>query len=77
MLRINRHKAVNLHHQNQIILKFTFPEVEGWTNSEVMKTPVGDMVNYDSEEGGRVTLYFYRRYVEGPSNKKPGKYYEG
>lgn len=40
-------------------VKFTFPEVEGWTNSEVLKTPVGDMVNYDSEEGGRVTLYFF------------------
>ena len=52
-------------------LKFTFPEVEGWTSSEVMNTPVGDMVNYDSEEGGRITLYFYEGVLkEIPDNKR-------
>lgn len=50
--------------------KFTFPEVEGWENSEVMNTPVGDMVNYDSEEGGRVTLYFYDGVLKEIPNDK-------
>jgi hypothetical protein len=51
--------------------KFEFPEIEGWKNGEVIKTPVGDMMNYDSEEGGRVTLYFYDGVLKGmPDNER-------
>ena len=50
--------------------KFTFPKVEGWKSSDVMNTPVGDTVNYDSEEGGRVTLYMYDGVLKGISNEK-------
>lgn len=51
--------------------KFEFPEVEGWKNGEVINTPVGDMMNYDSEEGGRVTLYFYDGVLKGmPNNER-------
>ena len=51
--------------------KFEFPEVEGWENGDVINTPVGDMMNYDSEEGGRITLYFYEGVLKGmPNNER-------
>lgn len=39
-----------------------FPDIEGWEKSKVTKYPqeaLGYSVNYESEEGGRVTLYVY------------------
>ncbi|CAN5612841.1 hypothetical protein BH20ACI4_BH20ACI4_04820 [soil metagenome] len=50
--------------------KFEFPQIEGWENGEIKKTPVGDMMNYDSEKGGRVTLYFYDGVLKGMPNKE-------
>lgn len=41
---------------------FDFPEVEGWKKGEIIKYPrdfLGSSVTYESEEGGKVTLYFY------------------
>ena len=71
MLRINREQGGEPGSTKIDNLKFTFPEVEGWTNGEVMNTPVGDLVNYDSEEGGRVTLYFFDGVLkEIPDNKR-------
>ncbi|MGI9055498.1 MAG: hypothetical protein ACR2F2_06815 [Pyrinomonadaceae bacterium] len=49
--------------------EFPFPKVEGWKNGEVVKTPAGDLVNYDSEAGGRVTLYFYDGILKGMADK--------
>lgn len=42
--------------------EFEFPDVEGWTKSVKRYDPstgLGEMANYDSEEGGRVTVYYY------------------
>lgn len=39
-----------------------FPDVEGWELSEKYKYPTADLgysVNYESREGGRVTVYVY------------------
>ncbi len=50
--------------------KFEFPQVEGWESGDVTKMPSADLVNYDSEEGGRVTLYFYDSALKGIANDK-------
>lgn len=42
--------------------KTVFPEIDGWTKSEVSADPklgLGDIAHYDSDAGGRVTIYFY------------------
>lgn len=39
---------------------FEFPDIAGWKKSvSSFGGSLGDMANYDSVEGGRVTLYFY------------------
>lgn len=43
-------------------LKINFPNVEGWEKSEITNYPVAELgysVNYESVEGGRVTVYVY------------------
>ena len=43
-------------------LAIDFPEVEGWERGEIQKYPTEDLglsVNYESREGGRVTIYVY------------------
>jgi hypothetical protein len=43
-------------------LEIEFPEIKGWKKSEVLKYPreeLGYSINYDSPEGGRVTVYVY------------------
>ena len=43
-------------------LAVDFPDVEGWNRDEIQKYPseeLGFSVNYESEEGGRVTIYVY------------------
>lgn len=47
---------------NAFDLKINFPDVEGWNKSEISVYPVaalGYSVNYESKEGGRVTIYVY------------------
>ena len=44
-------------------LAVNFPEVENWEQSEIQKYPTEDLgfsVNYESREGGRVTIYVYK-----------------
>lgn len=44
-------------------LAVDFPEVENWEQGEIQKYPTEDLgfsVNYESEEGGRVTVYVYK-----------------
>lgn len=57
-------------------IPFDFPDVDGWTKGEVVKyarEELGYGVNYESKEGGRVTLYFYDGDVpkipDGADNK--------
>lgn len=50
--------------------KFEFPQIEGWENGDVTKIQSAELVNYDSEEGGRVTLYFYDSALKGIANDK-------
>ena len=57
-------------------LKISFPVVKGWEKSEVTTYPVaalGYSVNYESEEGGRVTVYVYNsgrsKIVNGAKDK--------
>lgn len=45
-------------------LKFEFPEVEGWQRSEITRSPMGDIANYDSAEGGRITVYFLQNVLK-------------
>lgn len=43
-------------------LAVDFPDVGGWERDEIQKYPVEELgfsVNYESEEGGRVTVYVY------------------
>ena len=43
-------------------LEVEFPEIEGWEKSDVQKYPteaLGYSINYESREGGRVTVYVY------------------
>ena len=43
-------------------LAVDFPDVEGWNRDEIQKYPseeLGFSINYESEEGGRVTIYVY------------------
>lgn len=43
-------------------LAVDFPEVDDWDRSEIQKYPteeLGFSINYESEEGGRVTIYVY------------------
>ena len=43
-------------------LSVDFPDVEGWNRDEIQKYPteeLGFSINYESEEGGRVTIYVY------------------
>ena len=43
-------------------LAVNFPEVEGWNAGEIQKYPTEDLgfsVNYESREGGKVTIYVY------------------
>ncbi len=42
--------------------KIVFPEIDGWKKTEVASDPklgLGDIAHYDSDTGGRVTIYFY------------------
>lgn len=44
-------------------LAVNFPEVENWEQSEIQKYPTEDLgfsINYESETGGRVTIYVYK-----------------
>lgn len=55
-------------------LKINFPEVEGWEKGAITTYPYAELgysINYESEEGGRVTVYVYnggRKTV--PNNAK-------
>ncbi len=43
-------------------LKINFPEIEGWEKGEIQNYPtpaLGYSINYESEDGGRVTVYVY------------------
>lgn len=43
-------------------LKINFPEVEGWEKDDIQNYPtpaLGYSINYESEDGGRVTVYVY------------------
>ncbi len=43
-------------------LLIEFPDVDGWEKSEIQKYPTAELgysVNYESAEGGRVTIYVY------------------
>lgn len=43
-------------------LAVNFPDVDGWEKSEIQKYPteeLGFSINYESETGGRVTIYVY------------------
>lgn len=43
-------------------LKINFPEVEGWEKSAITTYPYAELgysINYESEEGGKVTIYVY------------------
>ena len=43
-------------------IKLTFPNVEGWDKSAITTYPYAELgysINYESEEGGRVTVYVY------------------
>ena len=43
-------------------LAINFPDVEGWERSEIQKYPTEDMgfsINYESRQGGKVTIYVY------------------
>lgn len=47
--------------------KFEFPDVEGWEKNISRNDPasgLGDFANYDSKDGGRVTIYFYDAGIE-------------
>ena len=53
-----------------------FPEVEGWERSEIQKYPteeLGFSINYESKQGGRVTIYVYnggkKNIPDGSSDK--------
>ena len=42
--------------------KVEFPDIDGWEKSDITKYPTAELgysVNYESEEGGRVTVYVY------------------
>jgi hypothetical protein len=54
--------AVNSIFAQNEYLKIDFPEVEGWKKGAVTRYPaaaLGYSVNYESKEGGRVTVYVY------------------
>lgn len=43
-------------------IKLTFPNVEGWDKSAITTYPYAELgysINYESEEGGRLTVYVY------------------
>ena len=56
--------------------KVEFPDIDGWEKSDITKYPTAELgysVNYESEEGGRVTVYVYNGGVknipDGASDK--------
>lgn len=57
-------------------LAINFPEVEGWEKSDIQKYPTEEMgfsVNYQSRQGGRVTIYVYnggnKKIADGADDK--------
>jgi hypothetical protein len=55
-------------------LKIDFPEVDGWEKGEIVRYPVIELgygLNYESETGGRVTIYVYNGgYKKIPNSAK-------
>ncbi len=69
-------KPISFKDSNILDLKIKFPDIEGWDKSEITKYPIPELgysINYESEEGGRVTVYIYnggKKNIPGNINDK-------